>query len=1191
MSLLSESKRFDDFTPEEKLQIFNVFTQSYQKATGSSWDEGKFYSRANEWLFFGDPTGFVTVRPQKSGYYKLTGVAGSMKSILKALQELNTTNYPIWGMLTQELANILVRRYDFRMPNRLESFIIGKLISNNVFGNVEHKSNPDGSITFNYKDVGESTKVFVGNREYYKKVRLDAVKRVFSPKQPVTEEVIDEKRAVEHYYEDSFKTLVGFLTRFGYEKTYTSFRKTINTGLINRENSYDTPTGFYMYPLKSFQDKIAQVTNMKSFMQIFPFTPDSQFAFVFTLENIKNILFSSNPDVAKIQGYVKEIEKKYGENKSVSLLCKYYFNVNDTFFSRISNGKEYKNEFQKFWLFIYEIAYELKNKDKEYDKDAYFIKYPTIYTNICLNLNINGFIDDGCLGIIFPNEPCQGVLFKDLREITGNLKTIPIYQKYDTAPNIDNSNNDNKNNVNPTVNKEKYQRYLAKKLNVNYVTIFSSDYSTLIKNQKPFIVLVNNLPYFINNEGSLTVGGANTEEIFKNSDNVESSDSFSSERTAYFNTLYGTDYTSIDMFGRYGGDSAYAIKSEGNGGVFINKEGKPDISEIEPDEINDGYRRAEYFNQLLDHDKFEKVGKFRDYGGEITMATILSSGEQIFINRKGDPDISNVDITTITNSDVLKTLINQKIGKQIYRSVGRFGKFGDGIALATTQLLTHDVFININGEPSLENVDLKKIDSPEVRAIYFNQKMGKSIFERIESFSNRLGVGVLLGYYHDGARKFINLNGEPDLTNVLFDKMTDSSVRAIYMNQKFGTSFQYVNEFGKYGDDIALATNIDGQREFIDKEGKSNLGNVDINKINDGKIRAVYVNKLLGTKYDSVSSFDEYGEGVAYVTTDDKSLFINKQGKPDTSNVNLDKINDRYVRTTYFNQKYGTDYTVVYDFDTYGKEVALASINDNTYENKYVFINKAGVPDISNVKLSLIGDSGVKAAYFNQKMGKQIYRTVGNFGNFGNGVALATKLNYLEVFINKKGQNSSATVDIDKIEDPDIRAVYFNQRYKTNYKTVDKFDHFGKDVAYATENVNNRTKGVFINREGKPDVSNIDINKINDIQRGMYFNQKFGTNYQGVVIPNTGGNKVNVFFAQAPATSGGYGVYKYVLINSKGQPTIADSDIKKLKHGYNPDTLSDIIDNTKNFAAGELKENILNLKSIVNEELSNYFQK
>jgi hypothetical protein len=1185
MSLLNESKRFDDFTPEEKRQIFNIFTQSYQKATGSSWDEGKFYSRASEWLFFGDPTGFVTVRPQKSGYYKLTGVAGNMKSILKALQELNTTHYPIWGMLTQELANILVRRYGFRMPNRVESFIIGKLISNNVFGNVEHKRNPDGSITFNYKDVGESTKVFVGNREYYKKARLDAVKRVFSPKQPVTEEVIDEKRAVEHHYEDSFKTLVAFISRFGYDKIYVSFRKTINTGFINRENAYDTPTGFYMYPIRSYQEKIAKVTNMKSFMQIFPFTPDSQFAFVFTLENNKNILFSSNPDIAKIQGYVKEIEKKYGENKSVSLLCKYYFNVNDTFYSRISNNKEYKNEFQKFWLFIYEIAYELKHKDKEYDQDAYFIKYPALYTSICLNLNITGFIDDGCLGIIFPNEPCQGVLFKDLREVTGNLKIIPIYQKYDTAPNIDNSNN-NKNNVSPAKFKERYEKYLAEKLKMNYVTIYSSDYSTLIKKGMPFVVHANNLYYFVNKQGNLTVSGVDTDSIFKNADNVEASDSFSSERTAYFNTLYGANYTSVDMFGRYGGNSAYAAENNTKGGVFINKENKPDISEIEPDEINDGYRRAEYFNQLLDHDKFERVGKFTDYGGEITVAKILSSGEQIFINRKGEADISGIDVTTITNSEVLTTLINQKLGKQVYKRINTFGRFGDGIALAT-QLNSRNVFININGEPTLENVDLNKIDSAETRAIYFNQKLGKVIFNRVETFNNRLGDGVLLGYYTNGARKFINLNGVPDLTNVLFDKIQDSSVRATYMNQKIGTSFRYVDEFGIYGEDIALATNIDGQREFIDKEGKSNLGNVDINLINDDKIRAVYVNKLLGTKYKTISSFNQYGEDVAYVTTNEKNFFINKQGKPDISNVNLDKIGDRHIRATYFNQKNGTNYAYVYDFDIYGKDVALATNNNS----KYVFVNKAGVPDISNVKLSLIDNGGIRAAYFNQKT-KKNYTDVQSFGRYGKGVALATDVNNKRTFINNKGQNSTATVDIDSIQDDiNVRAIYFNQKYKTNYKTVNTFDVFGKDVAYATEYVNNKIKGVFINREGKPDISNVDINSIqNDNQRGDYINQKTGSKFSGVVSPR---EDSDIYFAQVP--SGGYGgnAFNYIFITPEGQPITDNPSIEKLKTSYNISTVDGIVGNTKKYIAGEpmQNENILNLKSIVNEELINYFQK
>jgi hypothetical protein len=1193
MSLLSESKRFDDFTPEEKRQIFNIFTQSYVKATGSSWDENKFYSRANQWLFFGDPTGFVTVRPQQSGYYKLTGVAGNIKSIMKALQELTATHYPIWGMLTQELANILTKRYGFRMPNRVESFIIGKLISNNVFGNVEHKRNPDGSITFNYADVGESTKVFVGNREYYKKARLDAVKKVFSPTQPVNEEAIDEKRAVEHHYEDSFKTLVGFLTKFGYDNTYSSFRQTINTGFINRHNNYDTPTGFYMYPLKSFKEQIAKVTNMKQFMNIFPFTPDSLFAFIFTLENTQNILFSSNPDVARINGYVKQIKKKYGKKPSIKMLCDKYFNIEDTYKSRISNEQKYKNEFQKFWLFIYEIAFELRNPENEYNSNAYFVKYPAVYTKICNELNIDGFIDDGCLGIIFPNEPCQGVLFKNLRENTANLKIIPIYQKYDVAPNIDNSNNDNKNNVNPREYKIKYEKYLAKKLNVSNVMIVSDDYSILIKNRSPFMIMTNNLPYYVDKEGNKTVNGVNTEEIFKNTENPESSDAYSSERTAYFNTLHNENFSSVDTFGRFGDDTAYANKNETGGSMFINKEGKPDISKVEPDRINDGYIRAVYFNQLLGEKKFDRVSKFTDYGGEIALATLISSGDQVFINKKGNEDISNVDITKIFNTAAITTMINQKLGDEIYRIVNKFNMYGNGVALAT-QMGGRMVFIDINGKPTLENVDFNRIDNAEVRAIYFNQNFGKLVFSRVESFSSKLGDGVFLGFYYgmpsmndNGGlgRKLININGEPDLTNVLFDKIQDTGVRAVYINQKYGTLFQYVERFDEYGENVALATDANGKKTFIDNEGKPNIGNVDINKIKDDVVRATFINTILGSSYKRVTSFNDFGEDVAYATTADETVFINREGKPDVSNVNLDKLRDRYMMATYFNQKFGTEYLAVYNFGLYSKDVALAL----TKNNKNVFINKLGEPDLTGIILSDITDTKIRATYFNQKTNKDYYEVL-PFGQFGKGVALAKENSGKRTFINSKGQNSTATVDVEKIQDRTIRAAYFNQKYKTDYNTVDPFGNFSKDITYATKTVNNYTKGFFINREGKPDISDVDVNKFtSDTQRTTYFNQKFGTNYNGVVIPSAGFDKVSILFAQIPVTSGSGS--KYIILNSIGQPTIDDPDIEKLKHGYSLSVINGIIDNTKKYMAGELKENILNLKSIIKEEVSNYFQK
>jgi hypothetical protein len=665
MSLLNESKRFDDFTPEEKRQIFNIFTQSYVKATGSSWDEGKFYSRANEWLFFGDPTGFVTVRPQKSGYYKLTGVAGNMKSIMKALQELNTTNYPIWGMLTQELANILVRRYGFRMPNRLESFIIGKLISNNVFGNVEHKRNPDGSITFNYKDVGESTKVFVGNREYYKKARLDAVKRVFSLKQPVTEEVIDEKRAIEHYFEDSFKLVSEYIKRYGYEHTYASFRQTANTTFINRTNKYNTPTGFYMYPLKNYQEKIAQSTDMKSFMKTFPFAPDSKFCFLFTMTNYDNILTSLNIDIEKIHGYVKKIEQLYATKKpAIKTLCDLYF-ADESFKSRGGSDYSYKNEFQKFWLFLYEIAYELRTDNTVYNPDKYesnYKEYPSTITIIANDIGLGGFIDDGCTSTIHTGEPCQGVLLNNVRETLGNLKIVPIYQKYDAPLNIDNPDA-------PTVDtseyKRKYEKYLKGKLNAKEVYIADDNYQMEIKNHLPFVIVANNYtPYYVDRDGNLSITGIDTSQILSNNPHEdEYDDNLKQKRTAYINSLHNTKYEEVRLFGQYGVDVALVTDDKGRI-FFINKEGNPDTTNVDFEQIKNNDRLlATYFNTINGTDFKDITQPSKTIKTNVFFAS-LSNGGFMFVNKKGKPTIKVTNLEQLNSyyggDTIADVIINTK---------------------------------------------------------------------------------------------------------------------------------------------------------------------------------------------------------------------------------------------------------------------------------------------------------------------------------------------------------------------------------------------------------------------------------------------------------------------------------------------------------------------------------------------------
>ena len=1179
MSLLSESKRFNDFTPEEKRQIFDVFTQSYVKATGASWDERKFYSRASEWQFFGDPTGFITLRPQKSGYYKLTGVAGSPKSIMRAMQELISTHYPIWGMLTQDLANMLTKRFGFRMPNRLEGFVISKLITNNVFGNVKFKRNPDSSITFNYADVGETTKVFVGNKEYYQKIRIDAVKRVFSgkpaPNKEINEDVLDEKRAVEHYYEDSFKLVSEYLRRYGYEHAYASFRQTANTTFINRSNKYDTPTGFYMYPLKTFAENIAKTTDMQSFMKVFPYTPSSKFCFLFTISNYDNILSSLKIDEEKIHGYVRKIKEKYGGKKpAIATLCDLYLTA-EGFESRA--GYTYKNEFQKFWIFLYEIAFELRNNNAKYEPDrdeSNYKAHPSSITIIANDIGLAGFIDDNCMSIIHGGEPCQGVLFGNIEKTLGNLRIVPIYEKYDAPLNIDNPDAPT---VDPEEYKRKYEKYLAKKLKVGSISILGNEYQNAIKNHMPFIAFFNGYtPSYIDRDGNKTVKGLDANKIITPDPNEdEYDDMLKTRRTAYVNSLFNAKYEEVRSFGRYGGDVAFAIGSSSTY-VFINKEGKPDITGVDIMKITDSKTRAVYFNQLHGKELYDSVDNFQDSGGEIARAKTFD-GKSVLINKAGVADITNVDVTKLHDSSTRALVINQKLGKEIYTSVGDFNRVGQGIAVAYIQKNNTQLFINTEGKPSIKGVDIMSIHDSNLRAIYLNQKLHKRLFTSVNQYGT-YGQGIAVGRYAGNDELvFINSLGQPAIDQVNIDSINDANIRALYLNQKYGTHFSSVGLFDVIGNDVAYAVDNDGKIVFINKEGKPNIGNVDINEIKDSHVRAVYVNKLLGTQYKHIGGFGEFGGDVAFAINPDSLIFefINKEGKLDVNGVELDAIRDAATRAAYFNQKYGTKYESVGDFVTFGDNAAKAfEVGRGRF-----FINREGVPDSSGVNLSEMDDSYDRADVYNQRFGTN-YTEVGIFGLYGNkGIAIAhdTEGKY---FVNIKGKKTTVGIDVTQLPDRFL-ALYINQKNKTNYKTVSTFGQYGTDIAVADDNKGNI---YFINKEGKPDISNVDIEKLKGNGRLMaaYFNTINGTNYMDIVTPVPNLN-TNVLFAQTQNNA-------HIFINYDGKPTTKITNLEEITNEYGIGTINDVTKNTKKFMAGEIKENYSPLHSLINEELINYFQ-
>lgn len=173
MKKINEEKfSFRDLPEDEKEQIYTVFKDSYEKAVGTSWDKDKFYGRAHGWYFFGTKTGFISVRIQNSGLYKLVGVAGDANGILTGLSELMSLGKPIWGMVDKKIQLMAIRK-GFKTPPGLLLKIMYKFIPKSVFGGTDFVINNDGSLTLKYQDVGDAKKYFIGNDEYFSKLKSD----------------------------------------------------------------------------------------------------------------------------------------------------------------------------------------------------------------------------------------------------------------------------------------------------------------------------------------------------------------------------------------------------------------------------------------------------------------------------------------------------------------------------------------------------------------------------------------------------------------------------------------------------------------------------------------------------------------------------------------------------------------------------------------------------------------------------------------------------------------------------------------------------------------------------------------------------------------------------------------------------------------------------------------------------------
>ncbi len=212
---------------------------------------------------------------------------------------------------------------------------------------------------------------------------------------------------------------------FDSDHNYISFRDSENVSLINRNNTYGTPTGIYTYPCRLFRDQIAECKTIDDMKSVFPFlgrhTP--KFLYVYTL-NDKMPHLTSDSTLNDIKPFYQSLSKlKFSDyqKKLLENLQKYLNNekeVEDDFYGgfmksfSVFNVYDIRNddsntEIEKFWTLIYHLA----------DDDT------AKWSNILRGIGLHYLVDNGT-GYIHNNEPKQAVIINN--KCVKDLKIIDL---------------------------------------------------------------------------------------------------------------------------------------------------------------------------------------------------------------------------------------------------------------------------------------------------------------------------------------------------------------------------------------------------------------------------------------------------------------------------------------------------------------------------------------------------------------------------------------------------------------------------------------------------------------------------------------------------------------------------------------------------------------------------------------------
>lgn len=187
---LFEAFFYDDLSDNDKDTLYKNFSDTYIDSTGASFSRDDFDWRADNWEFYGDINGGVTVRRQRSGLLKLTSSYESIDpttgkhntiGVLKGLESLMLDNpdTPIWGAMPPDMSKLLTMVSKRKCPTNEFSPVPAPLVialgpklmkavgSSDALDVIKNPLDKNFGCIIMDTPAGPMAKKLVANRAYY----------------------------------------------------------------------------------------------------------------------------------------------------------------------------------------------------------------------------------------------------------------------------------------------------------------------------------------------------------------------------------------------------------------------------------------------------------------------------------------------------------------------------------------------------------------------------------------------------------------------------------------------------------------------------------------------------------------------------------------------------------------------------------------------------------------------------------------------------------------------------------------------------------------------------------------------------------------------------------------------------------------------------------------------------------------